>query len=109
MLVPTSVGRLVDPSRKPHARSRQCHRAESIEKARQVVDLAGFSMVGVARIELATPAMSRQRAVVIFPFEISLIDILFGALARNLPNSPTAEFPLGFCSILDDCLKTSDS
>ena len=60
MLAPTSVGRLVDPSRKPHARSRQCHRAESIEKARQVIDLAGFSMVGVARIELATPAMSTQ-------------------------------------------------
>ena len=30
------------------------------EKARQVPDLASFLMVGVARIELATPAMSTQ-------------------------------------------------
>lgn len=30
------------------------------QKPRQTVDLTGFSMVGVARIELATPAMSTQ-------------------------------------------------
>ena len=30
------------------------------QKPRQTVDLAGFTMVGVARIELATPAMSTQ-------------------------------------------------
>jgi hypothetical protein len=35
-------------------------RRKDNEKARQVVDLAGFLMVGVARIELATPAMSTQ-------------------------------------------------
>jgi len=30
------------------------------QKPRQPIGLAGFSMVGVARIELATPAMSKQ-------------------------------------------------
>lgn len=51
--------------------------------------------MGVARIELMMPAMSRQRAVVILSFEISLIEKLLGALAQYLPNSPTVELPSG--------------
>ena len=44
-------------------------------------------MVGVARIELATPAMSRRWAVVILLFRINSIAIWPGAPVQNLPNS----------------------
>ena len=66
-------------------------------------------MVGVARIELATPAMSMRWVAVILSFEISLMANRLGAIARNLPNSLTVEFPFRFRSILDGCLKPPDS
>ena len=44
-------------------------------------------MVGVARIELATPAMSMRWLLAILSFKINMIDEFTGALTRNLPNS----------------------
>ncbi|KKW93117.1 hypothetical protein [Sphingobium chungbukense] len=62
-------------------------------KPRKARRLAGLIMVGVARIELAIPAMSRQRGVVIFLFENSSLENRLGAASQNLPSSSKVEFP----------------
>lgn len=49
--------------------------------------------MGVARIELVMPAMSRQRFTSSFSFEIKSVGIESGVSAQNLHNSPTVEFP----------------
>lgn len=65
--------------------------------------------MGVARIELAMPAMSRQRFASNFSFEIKRVGIEFGVTAQNLHNSPTVEFPSDFASSWMTALESSDS
>ena len=43
-------------------------------------------MVGVARIELATPAMSMQEAVPVFRFFNGNLEALFASRAQLVPN-----------------------